>query len=119
MPCNCDYLEASGKEISLSRVACLLDELNGTPIKKDYWAGYHPAVYNRPVDGDKLVDDLCSRLQEADVKEYSLEMQMWWRDHQKADEDRVKHELARLKTNEDRAAAIEKLTPYERNLLGL
>lgn len=119
MPCNCDYLEATGKEIALSRVACLLDELRGVPFNKSYWGGYHPAVYNRPIDGDKLVEDLCTQLQGVDVKEYSLEMQMWWRDHQKADKDRIEHEIARLKNNEDRAAAMAKLTPYERNLLGL
>lgn len=119
MPCNCDYLEASGKEIALSRVACLLDELNGVPVKDSYWNGYHPAVYNRPVDGDKLVEELCTQLQCRDVKEYSLEMQMWWRDHQKADKDRIEHEIARSKSDKDRAAAMAKLTPYERNLLGL
>ena len=29
MPCNGDYLAANGKEVQLSRVACLLDELDG------------------------------------------------------------------------------------------
>ncbi len=119
MPCNCDYMEASGKEKQLSRVACLLDELDGKPLNQSHWAGYHPAVYNRNVDGDALVEELCSRLQSLNVKQYSLEMQMWWRDHQAADKARLEHELKRASDAAAKKAAIAKLTPYERRLLGL
>ena len=84
MPCKSDYLEADGKEVELSRVACLLGEFDGKPIDKSHWRGYHPAVYNKQVDGDAMVSELCERLQMVDVTKYSLEMQIWWRDHQAA-----------------------------------
>jgi len=122
MPCNCDYMEANNRETALSRVACLLDELDGHPINTNHWRGYHPRVYNRGLrtsDADAMVARLCERLQSVDVKNYSLEMQMWWRDHQAEDKERVQAELAAAKTAEDRRAALAKLTPHERQLLGL
>lgn len=123
MPCNSDYMEATGKEVQLSRVACLLDELDGKPLNRSHWEGYHPAVYNKvgvgTTAGDSMVEELCQRLQEVDATKYSLELQMWWRDHQAADKARIEHELARQKDLKARQAAIAKLTPHERKLLGL
>lgn len=120
MPCNSGYMDATGDEVALSQVACLLDELNGKrKIDRSHWEGYHPDVYNKHVNGDKLVAKLCSRLQSVDVTKYSLEMQMWWRDHQKADKERLKAELKQKKTKAAKAAALKKLNPYERRLLGV
>jgi hypothetical protein len=120
MPCNSDYMEASGKEIALSQVACLLDELNGKQeIDSSHWYGYHPKVYNQHTNGDALVYELCDRLQKEDISKRSLEMQIWWRDHQKEDKDRLERELREQKTEAEKAAALEKLTPYERKLLGV
>lgn len=123
MPCNSDHMEATGKERELSRVACLLDELDGKPLdpQRGPWRGYHPAVYNKTakVDADGLVGELCARLQAVDVTKYSLEMQIWWRDHQAVDKARIEHELARKHNESERRAAIAKLTPHERQLLGL
>ena len=112
-------MESSGNEVELSRIACLLGELDGKPIDKSHWQGYHPAVYCKQVDGDALVSELCERLQSVDVTKYSLELQIWWRDHQAEDKARIEHELARKKSEQDRNAALAKLTPYERRLLGL
>lgn len=120
MPCDSRYMKATTKEVELSRVACLLDELDGKSIDKGNWGGYHPAVYNNPkVDGDAMVSELCSRLQAVDVTKFSLEMQMWWRDHQAADKERISHELLRKKQGEERDAAMAKLTDYELSLFGL
>lgn len=120
MPCDCSYMEASGLEVQLSRVACLLDELNGKKWKKSWWNGYHPDVYCKDTrNGDGLVTKLCSALQKVDVSKYSLEMQVWWRDHQEADRKRVKAELAAKKKQVDKTLALSKLTPYERRLLGI
>ena len=119
MPCNSDYMEATGKEVALSQVACLLDELDGKPIDRSHWRGYHPAVYNRSVNGDEIVAELCRRLQSVDVTKQSLEMQMWWRDHKAADKARLENEIARQKSEADKVAALAKLTDYERRLLGV
>jgi hypothetical protein len=112
-------MEANWLEIRLSRVACLLDELDGKEIDQHHWRGYHPSVYSQRVDGDKMVAKLCERLQSVDVKDYSLEMQIWWRDHKAADKARIKSELAAAKDAKAKKAAIAKLTPHERKLLGI
>lgn len=104
----------------MSKVACLMDELGGKKqINRDHWNGYHPRVYNQNVDADAMTAELCSRLQEVDVREYSLEMQIWWRDHQEADRQRAKAAVRKAKNEKQRKAAIKKLTPHERKLLGL
>lgn len=123
MGCRSDYMESSNYEVKLSRVACLLDEINGRPYQESWWAGYHPRIYNGG-DGsvksaDQLVNELCSILQNSDVKQYSLEMQIWWRDHQAADKLRCQRELEKAKNDKDREIALNKLTPHERRLLGL
>jgi hypothetical protein len=112
-------MEANVLKIRLSQVACLLDELDGKEIDQHQWQGYHPLAYSQRVDGDKMVAELCKRLQHVDVKDYSLEMQIWWRDHQAADKARVEAELAAAEDAKAKAAAIAKLTPHERKLLGI
>ena len=122
MPCNSSYMDATRGEIELSRVACLLDELAGKPFTSSHWQGYHPDAYGRQVGGeraDKMVNALCKVLQSIDVTKHSLEMQMWWRDHQAADKARLQSESEAAKTEADKAALIAKLTPYERKLLGI
>jgi hypothetical protein len=125
MPCNCDHLEASGREMALSQIACLLDELNtGVPPLEQAegnWRGYHPAIYNKGgmVDAGGMTADLCQRLQEVDVTQYSLEMQIWWRDHQIADRKRLQKEFEKATLTEQRKSALAKLTSHERKLLGL
>jgi len=119
MPCDCSHMEANAREIELSKIACLLDELHGKPFDKDDWCGYHPRVYTQAADGDALISELCDKLQTTNVTEYSLEMQMWWRDHQEADKQRLSKDQQKLKTEADKRNALKKLTKYERGLLGL
>ena len=123
MPCNSDYLESDHKEVEMSHVCCLIDELDGQQsINRSHWDGYHPNVYNKHLSQrsqDKLVDKLCKRLQRRDVTKLSLEMQIWWRDHQKADKARLQEEMKQLKDKKLRKAALAKLSPYEQQLLGV
>lgn len=121
MPCNSDYMDANHLEQKISQVACLLDELEGRKFSRDSWNGYHPRVYNKctKVLADDLVATLCKKLQTRDVSKYSLEMQIWWRDHQEADRKRVQKELKEKKEKKDKEIAISKLSPYERKLLGV
>jgi len=120
MPCNSDYMNATGYEVEISRVACLLDELAGKGTMKSWWSGYHPSVYGKVTRtlGDALVSQLCLALQSADVSKYSLELQTWWRDHQIADKERCERELAKAKSFSDREVILSKLTPHERKVLG-
>lgn len=121
MPCNSDYMNASNRERELSRVACLLMEFDGKKYKKSWWDGYHPDVYGAcsKEKADQMVADLCSKLQSVeDVTKYSLEMQIWWRDHQAADKARLKKEISEQKKEADKQAALAKLSNYERKLLG-
>lgn len=121
MPCNSDYMNASSIEIEMSRVACLLDELAGKKWTRSYWDGYHPAAYGKAWSKDfrdKMVAELCSSLQGVAVGDYSLEMQMWWRDHQEADKKRLLQEQKEMKRDADREEALKKLNRYERALLG-
>ena len=64
---------------------------------------------------------LCEALQGLGdtVAKYSLEMQVWWRDHQDADRKRLQAELSATRDAVARARALTRLTSYERNLLGL
>ena len=120
MPCNSDHLRATHLESEMSKVACLLDELDGKKrINQDHWRGYHPRVYNERVNADEMTAELCSRLQGVDVSKCSLEMQIWWRDHQEADKRRAEKAIKRAKTDKQKKAALAKLTPHERKLLGL
>lgn len=122
MPCDSRYMEPAGLEKDLSLVACCLDELDGKPDPMRHKDGSHPRIYNkvsREQDGDEMVAELCRRCQQIDVTKQSLELQMWWRDHQKADRKRVAEELQLAKEDADRQAALAKLTPYECRLLGL
>jgi hypothetical protein len=121
MPCNSDYMAATSLERELSKVACLLDEVAGKQCAPGDVSGYHRRVYGKATRelGDQLVDELCNALQGADVSKFSLEMQIWWRDHQAADEERIQKEVADNTLALQREAALSKLTAYERGLLGL
>lgn len=122
MGCRSDYMEATSDEKAFSQVQCLLDELDGKKFESGEWRGYHRAVYNTHLSKeqkDKLVSTLCSKLQKVDVTKYSLEMQMWWRDRQIADKERLEQETTDLKDEQERQKALSKLTPYEKKLLGI
>lgn len=123
MPCNCDYMNANELEKELSQVACILDEVKlGKEIDKNHWEGYHPSVYQKPLtkkQADAMVEELCAILQKKNIKKFSLEAQVWWRDHQIADKKRIENELQSLKEKKARALALHKLSQYERKLLGV
>ena len=127
MPCNSDYMEANSFEKNLSTVLNLLDEtITGNPVDpKTYNNGYDKRVYNKGLGKeylDKKTEELCSFLQtrsDALIKTYSLELQIWWRDHQAADKKRIQAELDAIEEEKDKQIALSKLTPHERKLLGL
>ena len=127
MPCNSDYLEPTRFEKNLSEVIALQEELKTGKLPKYYGTGWIPdsnggAEYATG-DLDEEVESLCSKLQQVDkaglIREFSLELQMWWRNHQKADAIRISEDLKKAKDDEARLKALSKLSDYERKLLGL
>lgn len=122
MPCNSDHMEANGYERSLTAVYQLLDELDGRPFGPEAFGnGYDKRAYNKATVGtlDEKTRELCDRLKAVDVTKYSLEMQLWWRDHHLADKARLEREAQEATLKELREQAIEKLTPEERSALGI
>ena len=92
MPCNSDYLDANDQEVEYSKVLALLEELKTNKLPKYYGDGFYPKVYNvtNKIDIDKSVKKLCGKLKKIkDITKYSLETQIWWRDHQRADKERI------------------------------
>lgn len=122
MPCNGDYMNPTQQEINLSVVYGLLDELKTGKLPERFGDGYDSRVYSKGFTKkhlDKKTKELCSKLQKTDVTKFSLEMQMWWRDHQNADKERLKKQMEEHKHEEERKKALSKLSVYERKLLGL
>ena len=115
-------MNANESEINLSVVYGLLDELKTGKLPKNFGDGYDKRVYNKGLSKehlDKKTEELCSKLQKLDVSKYSLEMQIWWRDHQKADKERLQKEIKQHKDDKAKEKALSKLSAYERKLLGL
>lgn len=124
MPCDGSHCEAFGSEIALSRVMCCLDELNGKKFSKSDWSGYHDKAYGHASDEllDQKTAELCARLEsigESFIRNMSLELQIWWRDHQEHDRRRLKREKEEAEKKAVRKAALAKLTAEEREALGL
>ncbi|MHA2043410.1 MAG: hypothetical protein ACW99G_01375 [Candidatus Thorarchaeota archaeon] len=119
MPCR--SYEPPQSEIDSAReifkVKSLLKELKtGKPVSEEFHWGNVEYIDK---DGlDKKTAELCKKLQTTDVTKYSLEMQIWWRDHQRADKKRLQKEMKKKKKSKEKKDALSKLTPYERKLLG-
>ena len=119
MPCNCDYMEANSLEREISQVYCLLEEIEkgkSVPAGSSKWDGYHPKVYGKITreEGDIAVAKLCDILSKTkNVKKYSLEMQMWWRDHQAADKKRIAEEKKDAQEKALAKSASKKLSKKE------
>jgi len=122
MPCRSDYMEAHQIEKDLSVVYGLLDELETGKLPSNFGDGYDGRVYNKGLSQkhlNKKTRELCSKLKSTDVTKFSLELQIWWRDHQKVDKKRLQKEMSGKKDKEAREIALAKLSDYERKLLGL
>lgn len=127
MPCNSDHLAPSSLEIEVSRLYILLDELagKGEPNpRSDRWHGCDKRAYNVGREklrelADELTARLCEKVKKVDMKKCSLELQVWARDHARADaKKRASREKARKK-QDIKVAALKKLTKAERKALGL
>ena len=111
MACNSDHMEPRLREIESREIIEMLSSVG-------LYKGDAPYYGDTPLLDDHT-SQLCLFCQENDLTGYSLEIQIWWRDHQKADIARIKKEIDRVKDDQDRDKAISKLTEHERQLLGI
>lgn len=123
MGCRNEYLKSTAAEKELSKVVALLDEVKfKKPIPKNYGDGNDPRAYGQEKDLHQKTEELCLLLQpksQRSIKLYSLELQVWWRDHRALDRKRLREEKDKARTAKARRELIEALTPYERKLLNL
>lgn len=118
MPCDSSHMEPNTRELELSRVRTFLDETDGKEFDADHHRGYHPAIYCQTVSkgtADRLVEELCKRCQMLDLTKFSLELQIWWRDHQKVDQAR--EDLEKVEKMEEVQEKIDALSNAELRLL--
>lgn len=127
MPCDSSYMEPDPRESESARVRGFLREIGLPPKSPDLDAGgnsYPSYVKQDSIYGNyqTLTEDtaaLCEWCSAHDVSKQSLELQIWWRDHQRADLQREKAREADEHLAELKRQAILKLTPDERRALGL
>lgn len=112
MGCRSDYLEPTAREQESVRVMKFLQEFEALENEK---IGIYGSIENL----DWHTQLLCKLCQELEPSKKSLELQIWWRDHQKADKDRIQLDLKNAKRLEDKAKVLNRLTSYEKELLGL
>jgi hypothetical protein len=120
MPCNCNYMNPNDFEIEASKAAAFLDEIKTGKLKNKYLSGYHPKFYGKSISQgeiDDLTAKLCKKCSEIDVTKFSLELQMWWRDHQEADKKRLKKEMKKAREKNEIKKALSKLDPHEVELI--
>lgn len=115
MPCNCDHLEPTLREKESVRVLGFLKEVGFGEYKK------FDKYYGNLATLDKDTAKLCEWCKEnpEQVKKQSLELQIWWRDHQAADKKKEEARQLKAKLKELQKKALKKLTPEEREALGL
>ena len=121
MPCRYDHMEATAREIEGSRVLTFLEEIKrGTPPSPSYLGGYHPDAYCPSLSPEILNEktaELCELCQQKDTTASSLELQIWWRDHQASEERRALEDADDLRRKDLRQSGLAKLTPDEREAL--
>lgn len=116
MPCVSGYLNHNARERESQRVLELIREARGMAFNhQNPFSEYYGKVDELDADTAWLCD-FCTR---TDLTKYSLELQMWWRDHQAADERRKSSEQAKIEAAKIRTQALGKLSPEEKAALGL
>jgi hypothetical protein len=93
MPCRSDYMDPTPADIKLGTLLCIKEELdNGVADYSKAGCRGEQSIANL----DALTDMICTRLKrcvDPGVSVYSLELQMWWRDHQAADARREQEKI--------------------------
>lgn len=79
---------------------------------------YHFSQKDHDIDCARLCAMLRDRTPE-EISKFSLELQIWWRDHKRADIARIEREQLDQKNAEIRRKALQKLTAEEKRILKL
>ena len=117
MPCDSSHLEATDREEESLAIVGFLKEVG-------LFTGKYDRCYGRVSQLDKDTRMLCAFLRTRarnfpeGIRDYSLELQLWWRDHQKADRKKAAEKKIAFARGIAKAKAIAKLTPAERKLFG-
>ena len=121
MGCRSDYMAPTDSEKTLSKLHALLEEVEtGHHVDS---GTYGSGTWNGAVpegDLDALTAELCEKLKgkpEIYISKRSLELQIWWRDHQKWDAIREKQEADAEAEKKLLNQALSKLSPEERKLV--
>lgn len=117
MPCDSSHCAPSGREIESSKVRELLREVKGQPFTHQRRHEYYGDITTL----DRDTAELCAFCTEHAVflTSYSLELQVWWRDHQAADQKKAKQRATEIRQRLARKQALSKLTPEEIEALGI
>lgn len=132
MPCQSDYLAASGQELESVRVCKLLKYLYGRLRKSiPTWVEKAAEEYYGNVarldEVTKMLCECCRSLTLTEVELYiydaydsgSRDLASWWERHQEWDARRVKEEEETRSKIVARGRALKKLTVEEIEALGL
>ncbi len=115
MPCDSSHCAPLSEETESSKVRELLREVAGQPFNHQKRHEYYGNVKTL----DKDTATLCEACKNLDVSKYSLELQLWWRDHQKADAEKDRQtDVQRIRAALQRSG-LSKLNIAERVALGL
>ena len=112
MPCDSSHLQPTQRE---AHSLALVGFLREAGILK----GKYDQCYGRVDQLDTDTAALCAYCQKHDVTQMSLELQIWWRDHQKADKAKARKREAAVALKCLRQQALKKLTPSEIRALGV
>ena len=124
MPCDGSHNNPTDLEIEGTKAAYVIEELlSGKHVPKhEFYRGYHPRVYDRsgPVINE-VIASACSKIKarrEAELPHIfkawlsgrSLELQIWWRDHEEMD---ARKEAAREAAEEDALKGVNNIVAGE------
>lgn len=132
MPCQSDYLSASGQELESQRVCQYLVYLYGRlEIETPKWIAKAAVEYygnlGRLDEATSLLCDCCRRLSSEEKEKFiydaynstSRVLASWWEKHQEWDRRRVREENGTRRRIIAKERALKKLTVDEMTALGL
>lgn len=111
MPCRSDYMEPNKREHEANRVKHLLREIETGTLDEDGYDNVYSLGYNASGSLDTETAQLCGILREKseeELKGMSLQMQVWWRKHQRADQKRIEREAKEAEKRQQAATARQR-----------